>query len=193
MSSLAARPDASRPTHPRIAELRRYLDESRAVLMAALATVPESRRDERASDDLWTVGEVLDHLAIIERNVARLIVRRAERGRAEGLGPDAETSSLLTSLDHYRIDSADRRIEAPEQVRPRTGAEAAAALQALEETRRALQAAIDDVDGLDLCALTARHPIVGEIDLYRWLLLVGKHERRHALQLERLREALAIS
>lgn len=177
--------------HPRLAEIVDYLAESRAALVAAIADIPAERQDERVGEGVWTVGEVLDHLAIIERNVARLVERRAERARTEGVAQDADSSSLLSMLDHYRIDSTERRLDAPEQVRPRAGATAATAIASLAESRRALLAAIERADGLDLSALRARHPILGELDLYAWLLLIGKHERRHVLQLAGLRAALA--
>jgi hypothetical protein len=177
--------------HPRLAEISDYLDESREVLLAAVANVPESRRDERSRDGSWTVGEVLDHLALVEGSVVRLLERRAERARAEGLGPDRETTSILGCLDDYRVDSRERLLEAPEMVRPGPEASAAAALAALGESRRALRAAMERADGLDLTAVGARHPILGELHLYRWLVMVGKHERRHALQIEALRGGLA--
>ena len=173
--------------HPRLAEISGYLDDSRALLLAAVAGVPEARRDDRSRDGGWTVGEVLDHLALVEGSVVRVLERRAERARADGLGPDRETSSILGCLDDYHVDSRERLIEAPEIVRPRPDATAAAALAALGETRRALRVAMERADGLDLTALSVRHPVLGELDLYRWLVMVGKHERRHALQIEALR------
>ena len=181
----------ARALHPRLAEIDGYLEESRAVLLAAVASIPEGRRDERPREGAWTAAEVIDHLALVEGSVARLLERRAERARAEGLGPDGETSSVLGCLDDRRVDRTEPRIEAPELVRPRPGVAADSALAALEESRRGLRSAIERVDGLDLGALRARHPALGELDLYQWLVMVGQHERRHALQLESLRASLS--
>lgn len=177
--------------HPRLREIVDYLAESRTVLLDALAAIPETLREERPRADAWTPGEVIGHLAMVEGSVARLLDRRAERARAEGLALDAETSSVLGCIDDRRIDVVESRIDAPEIVRPASGTSAAAALDSLAGTRRALLAAIDRADGLDLTAIGARHPVLGELDLYAWLVMVGKHERRHARQLESLHAALA--
>jgi hypothetical protein len=177
--------------HPRLVEIAGYLEESRAVLLAAVAAIPEDRRAERASENAWTAGEVIDHLALVEDGVARLLERRAERGRAEGLGPDPETSSILGCLDDRLMDRTQHRFQAHEVVRPRSGTDASVALASLAQSRLALVAAMRHIDGLDLGALRARHPALGEIDLYQWLVMVAKHERRHAQQLEELRESLA--
>ena len=176
--------------HPRLSEIADYLDASRAVLLSAVGDVPEERRDDRVRDDVWTVGEVLDHLVLVEGSVSRVLERRVERARAEGLGAEGETSSVLACLDEHGVDGLARRIEAPEMVRPRAGARAREALSSLADTRRALREAMDRVDGLDLTAVSARHPVLGDLHLYQWLVMVGKHERRHALQIESLGAAL---
>ncbi len=73
-------------------------------------------------------------------------------------------------------------MQAPEIVRPK-GAPAADSLSSLSASREALLAVCRDADGLAVQAVKAPHALLGKLDLYQWVLMVGQHERRHAAQL----------
>ena len=45
--------------------------------------------------------------------------------------------------------------------------------------------------GLALEQVTAVHPVMGDIDLYRWVLFIAKHEDRHERQVRAIGTALA--
>lgn len=55
----------------------------------------------------------------------------------------------------------------------------------LESSREALRAAAVSASGLSLGEIKHTHPILGELDLYQWLIFVGQHEGRHKKQIER--------
>ncbi len=40
-------------------------------------------------------------------------------------------------------------------------------------------------DGLSLGEIKHTHPVLGELDLYQWLIFLGQHESRHKKQIER--------
>lgn len=173
--------------HPRISELLSHLDAERDALDRVVTLIPEPARDRRVADDEWTVAEVLDHLALVEGGVARLVAKRVARAREDGsVGAEADTGSVLGALDRYRVDDASARREAPEMVRPRPGVRATDAHAALRETRRALREAVEAGDGLALGRIVVPHTALGDIDLYQWILFVAQHERRHRTQLERI-------
>jgi hypothetical protein len=169
--------------HPRLAELLRYTELQRDGLLAAVATVPETARDQRPGPGHWSVAEVLEHLCIVEQGVSRLITRRIERAREAGLGPETETGSLLHCLDRFPLLDRSATMPAPELVRPPGSLNAAAALEGLERSRHALRAAIATGDGLALGTVTGPHPLLGPLTLYQWVLFVGQHECRHAMQI----------
>ena len=52
-------------------------------------------------------------------------------------------------------------------------------------------AVLRDGDGLALEQVTAVHPVIGDIDVYRWVLFIAKHEQRHEQQLRSISAALA--
>ena len=64
------------------------------------------------------------------------------------------------------------------------------ALEGLESSREALRAAVVSADGLSLGEIKHTHAILGELDLYQWLIFVGQHEARHRKQIERTLQSL---
>jgi hypothetical protein len=48
-----------------------------------------------------------------------------------------------------------------------------------------LRAAVVTADGVALGEIKHNHAILGELDLYQWLIFVGQHEGRHRKQIER--------
>src|SRR5215470_12978964 len=100
--------------HPRMNELIEYLDETRAQLAKVVAAVPPAQRDVRPSADCWSVGEVLEHLTLVEGRIASLYARKVAAARAAGLGPETETSSVLNSLNRDRMIDRSQRVTAPE-------------------------------------------------------------------------------
>lgn len=175
----------------RLAELLDHLEAERAALDAAVHAVPAVERERRPAPECWTVAEVVDHLARVEKGVARLVVKLAAEGRAAGLGPETETGSVLGALDGRGIEVPSSPRVAPERVQPRADVEASTALAALRETRVELRDALTAADGLALGALRWPHPVLGELDLYQWVLFVARHEQRHRRQIDAIAARLA--
>ena len=170
--------------HPRIAELKAYLERTRAALLAAVDSVPEPFRDAAPEPaGAWSPAQVLDHLAVVEAGSVRLMAKRIARSREAGLGLDRETTSVLGALDGRGVDSRADRWQAPEIVLPRAGATAASALASLRDSRAALLDLLRDADGLHLASVRAMHNRLGDIDMYQWALFIGQHEARHAQQI----------
>ena len=59
------------------------------------------------------------------------------------------------------------------------------ALDGLESSREALRGAVVSASGLPLGEIKHTHVILGELDLYQWLIFLGQHEGRHKKQIER--------
>lgn len=184
--------DVSHPApHPALREIAALLDDERRHLLSVWVSIPPADRERRPSDGAWTPAEVVEHLRLVEGGSARLLVKRLQRAREAGLGSESDSRSRLGSLAAYDIDNALQRFEAPEGVRPAPGASAAPAEAGLEATRAALHDLLAAADGLALGDVRAQHMRFGDLDLYQWLEFIALHERRHARQLERLRDALA--
>ena len=172
--------------HPRIEEVVGYLDQTRADLQSAVESVATNRRDERPSENQWSVAEILEHLNIIERRISGLLAGTIDAAKASGLGEETQTSSVLDTIDRGRVGDRTNKIEAPEMVKPKSDTDAATAWLALQQSRENLRAAFMSGDGIALSELKQNHPALGLIDMYQWTLFVGAHEARHTKQVREI-------
>ncbi|MEO8335855.1 MAG: DinB family protein [bacterium] len=169
--------------HPRLTELLEYLDAQRAHVLGAASSLPPERWVERPDAERWSVSEVCWHLQRVETGVAKLIRKRANEARLQGHPAEESESSLLGALDGRRVTDRTLRIDAPSQITPTEMPTAEMVQQQLNESREMLRAAVAEADGLALETIKHPHPVLGEIDLYQWILFVGHHEARHAQQI----------
>ena len=172
-----------------------YLDAQRASVMAAAGAIAVERWTEKPAPTAWSVVEVLEHLRKGEENLVRLTFKLGKPAVASGNARrETETSSLLGSLEHMFggrgvIDRTIRR-EAPPETRPGEVVDPQTVVNGLTRTREDLYKAVTLVDGLALSDLRWTHPILGDLDLYQYILFVGQHEARHALQIGEIGAAL---
>jgi uncharacterized damage-inducible protein DinB len=177
--------------HARLAEAMDYVEEKRKELLESFAGVARDRLCRRAVKDGWTVAEILEHLRMVESGIARLITKRVGQARDAGLGNEQSTASIMPSFDRYS-DQLERTVlmESPATVRPRADVDINEALEGLNASREALRAAAVAANDLALGEIKHTHPILGELDLYQWLIFVGQHEGRHRKQIERTLQAI---
>jgi len=177
--------------HARLSEIMDFVEAQRASLLQSLKGVPTDRLRRRTATDGWSVAEILDHLQKVETGVARLITKRVAKAKEMGLGDETSTASVLSSLDEYQAELESATLQAPEPVRPRSDADPDAALHALGDSRDALRTAAMTANGLAIGEIKHTHAILGELDLYQWLIFLGQHERRHTRQIERTLKSLS--
>jgi uncharacterized damage-inducible protein DinB len=177
--------------HPRIEELVEALDHRRAELMRAVNDIPASARNRRPSEDRWSVGEVLEHLALVEENIAQRVKQLVAEGRANGLGPERDSSSVAPTFDPtFALDRTTKRV-AREAMQPRGGIDAAAAWTHLEHARHVTKDTLRELDGVALCEVSAAHPAMGSLNGYQWFLFLAAHEGRHTAQIREIMTATA--
>jgi len=172
--------------HRRLTELVEYADTTRAALLDVAATVPADRFTERPAPERWSAAELLEHLARVESGCARVIAKRATGAREAGVGPESDDSSMLGALDGRPVRDRSRKLQAPELVAPAGGFSRERSLEALIASREELRRAIAVADGIELREVRHPHVVLGELDLYQWILFVGQHEERHLPQLEEI-------
>ena len=171
--------------HTRLAEAMNYVEEKRKELLQSFAGVPGDRLCRRAAIDSWSVAEILEHLRMVESGIARLITKRVGQAREAGLGEENSTASVMPSFDRYSTMLSSMVMQSPTTVLPRRDIDISDALEGLDSSREALRAAAVSANGLSLGEIKHTHPILGELDLYQWLIFVGQHETRHKKQIER--------
>jgi hypothetical protein len=171
--------------HTRLAETMDYVEEKRRELLQSFEGVEGDRLCRRTAPDGWSVAEILEHLRMVESGVARLITKRVGQAKEAGLGEEKSTVSVLPSFNPYSAMLDKAVLKAPATVQPRPNIDISDALEGLESSREALRAAVVSASGLALGEVKHTHQILGELDLYQWLIFVGQHEGRHRKQIER--------
>lgn len=173
--------------HPRLAAVIEHADASRAELLAAIDAIPVELREARPSEQSWSAAEVLEHLARVEKGVAKLVALKV--GELQSTPePPRETPEMVAITDARFGVLANRanRIEAPDRVVPEGEMSAESARAALMETRGILLDQLHAGDGLAYSTVIHPHPFLGSLDLYEWVYFIGAHERRHAEQVREL-------
>jgi hypothetical protein len=169
----------------RLGEVVATIAEPRERLLAALTPLAQAAFDAPPASGGWSPGELAHHLALMDAFVARLLEKQCARAAAAGLGPDPSGDSVLGALDRFQIETAPRKLTAPEGMRPTRGMPRQELLDLLAANRAALLRAAAAAAPYDLTKLQFPHPVFGKLDMYQWILFVGQHELRHFHQLER--------
>jgi hypothetical protein len=171
--------------HPRLIPLVDDIRRQRAALIAATDGQPAEILDQKASTDSWSPAEILEHIAIVETNVARLLAKRLMRAKEAGLDKETSIEPVSAPLEDAFLT---QKIDAPDNVRPTSTVPAATALERLQTSHQELLELLETADGYDLTKVMARHQIFGELNMYEWLIFLAKHEQRHVVQLKRMLE-----
>jgi hypothetical protein len=168
--------------HPRLAAVVEYADRARTELLATVEAVPEPLCEARPTEEAWSVAEILEHLWMVERSVAKLVALKTGELQSMPEPPREAPEMVPVDLTRFMSDRSTR-IAAPERVVPRGEMSATEAREALLQTRGMLLDQLHAADGLALSTVSHPHPIFGPLDLYEWIFMTGWHERRHAEQI----------
>ena len=177
--------------HPRLAEIAATLDETRAAVLRAVEGLSPDDAARRPEANAWSVDEILTHLSLVEPGVAKRIAKSVGKAKTEGLERETSVESVLRSLDGPALETLRAKQVAPEFVEPKTVLTLPEALAALALSRESLRHAMAEADGWALEKVVAPHLRLGTLNMYQWLVFLGRHERRHLAQIERTIAAVA--
>ena len=175
----------------------------RRKLYARVENLSDAQQTFRPTDDAWSIAEIMEHLSIIETNMVRLIgmllAKTESAAAAANAGAGASAGDAATTLSprafqpfsmEALIDTIkDKKLDAPEQVRPGGQMALADSLTALRATRASLESLRPRLEAADLTAAAYPHPAWGDLNIAQWLAFIGLHEGRHLAQIKRLMEA----
>jgi hypothetical protein len=176
--------------HARLAEIMGFVEEKRREILQSVEDVPGETLCRRATPDGWSVAEILDHLRMVESGVARLITKRVGQAKAAGIGAETSTDSVLSSFDGHSATLESSILRSPPMVQPKVNIDITEALEGLASSREALRIAAVSAAGVPLGEIKHTHPVLGELDLYQWLIFLGNHEGRHRKQIERTLQSI---
>jgi hypothetical protein len=176
--------------HAHLEEVLPLLDNSRSVLKEAVDGVPERLRRTRPADDRWSVAEVLEHLAKVNRFFAERIATAVAEARAAGLGAEQQPRTPLSSDIIRMMKDRTARRQARDLVMPDGNVECDAAWADLDRARDDVRDAVLAADGLALGSVTTEHRFFGVLNVYQWVELTAEHECRHAEQIREIGAAV---
>jgi hypothetical protein len=139
----------------------------------------------RPLPDAWSPGEILEHLAIVEKRVLAGVSARIGKARGDGATGAPEDKTIEDRLRAFDPAIAGRRLTAPPEIAPSGGLALADLLAMLTSSRAALVEVVSAAEDLPLDELAFPHPVFGDLALLNWVLFVGLHEKRHATQIRR--------
>ena len=154
-----------------------HLIDGRDALLAAIADLSEEQLRFKPDAEHWSIAECAEHVAITGDALLAMVNKGAANPEGVALDP-AKYGRLAAAL----VDRS-RKFPAPESIRP-TGRFASIA-DARAHFLDGHQGAMTYVRQcqLDLRRHFTQHPLLGEIDCFRALLLLALHPARHAAQI----------
>jgi uncharacterized damage-inducible protein DinB len=169
-----------------LSEIVNEIENARTTLLNTVGELPQKELDEQPVPGQWSVGEILHHIYLLETQVTKLLAKQVEKAKKRGIGPAPNDESLIRSLDRFASMTAGRKLKAPSSVEPRQGIEKKKLMELLQHSRTALLDIVSAAGSYDLSELIFPHPTLGRLNMYEWILLVGKHDDRHRAQIENI-------
>jgi hypothetical protein len=171
----------------RMREIVEQLGADRVTLLSSIAGLEEKHYRWREREGNWCIAEVLEHLALAHETTERLLKLILLR-HLEANGKPCETdTSVLNLLNRRAIVFPEVKVQAPDRVRPSGQVSLAESLSRLESSKARVLELLPDLSGYDLYEVSVPHPLLGDFNGYQWLLMLGMHEARHAVQVHELR------
>ena len=174
-------------------DLIQHLNQNRTALRQAVDSIPASLRERRPGADRWSVAEVLEHLAIVERRVAGRMADALKTAAASAEATAASAKASAGSPTHTidrdlvaRFSDRSQRFKASEASEPKGGMTADQAWAALEEVRADLTRMVREGDQFPLAEPIAPHPRFGPWNFRQWAVFMGGHDARHADQIREM-------
>jgi len=174
-------------TYTSVAEIYEAIDRTRERFYRRVEGLTDEQAGARPAPEAWSVAEIAEHLALIERSLLRLmkgVLARVEA--AGGLGDGGGALMKPFSLEHHVERARSEKYAAPEMARPKGQARLADSLAHLRRSREELRALRPRIEAADLNAVSYPHPAFGPLNVYEWLAFIGIHEARHLRQAEAL-------
>ena len=174
--------------------LRRIADElerRRAEVLAEVEGISQRQADWRPAHDQWSLGEILHHLAVAEGIAGKMVSLAVKRVVGGGSLPQypAEVDAFS-----WRAPSPDDRwlVRVPEPAAPTHGQPIDALRKAFTTQRMLTEKVLQRLTEVDPRAITAVHPLIGEMNAALWYLFCEYHMRVHLRQMKNVKAGPAL-
>lgn len=158
---------------------------AREALLAEVGGLSETQLAFQPAPGKWSTGEILDHLCLAERSIARVVSKILQQ--AAGRGLIGEPGSMESPPHRIDLATYNQSAAAPESVRPSPEQPLDRLLSGLQESRERLLEVTSRADGRVVGNVTIRHFQLGDLHFYQWLALEGAHEAKHLAQIRQIK------
>ncbi|WP_337169840.1 DinB family protein [Gemmatimonas aurantiaca] len=179
---------SSEALHPRTVEVVTALEAAQQDMHDILAAIPAAHHTTVPPNGGWSVAQVVEHLALLEDGVGRLISKMIKE--VEGVD-ETSTEPIAPTIERFQVWNPTRRIIAPESVAPGGDVSLADALDRQSIARGRMIEALVRASGRALGTVSAPHPVLGPLNGYQWGLIIAQHQRRHLLQIATVSSSLS--
>ena len=151
------------------------------------STINDAQAAFRPTDDEWTIGEIVEHVNIVNGGFLRITHKLLRQAEADPK-PAAEDLNLGGVIVNENGDQAPK-FQAPEAVRPKGGVSIADAVTGIQQTISGFAEIKTRLAAVDLSEQKFPHPVAGQLSGYQWLILLAEHSDRHLGQIQRVKAA----
>jgi hypothetical protein len=159
------------------------LTSSEARLLELVDGLTPEQWSFRETPERWSIAENMEHLVVFENFILEIIEKSLQRPAEPGkMALVAGKDQLVLGLANAR----ETKLNAREAVRPIGRWQDTGELVVEFRKARARTIAFAEQTQADLRDHFFRHIALGDLDCYQWLLVMGQHGARHALQIEEI-------
>lgn len=174
---------AQNPTPEERDKAVKYLDTTRAGVIAATKGLSEAQWNFKAATNKWSIAEVTEHIAAAEDFLRDMVQQKVMTGPARATNEDVK------ALDEFvlkAITDRSHKAQAPEPLQPsnRFGSPKES-LKHFEESRAKTVKFLKETK--DLRAHVADSPMGKQLDAYEWVLFIAAHSDRHTQQINEVK------
>lgn len=167
-----------------IADILAENEKAHDRFLSIVSSVTEAQAGYRPAENEWTIGEIVEHVSIVNNGFLRITRKLLKQAEAEGKSAPADLNLKLILSDESGVPV--QKFEAPETVRPTGSISIADALASMRQTLDGFVEIKPRVEVVDLSEQMFPHPAFGPISAYQWMLLLSEHQDRHLRQIERV-------
>ena len=162
----------------------KYLSTTRDQVVAETEKLSDAQWNFKAGPDRWSVGEVVEHLALAENFLAEARQKAMDSppATAEQLAKAKGQDEVILKF----IPDRTQKVQAPEPIQPKQRLGPREEVAAAYRNRRANTIAYAQKTTDDLRSRVSDSPL-GPIDAYQWLLFTAAHNERHLGQIREVK------
>jgi hypothetical protein len=163
------------------------ITERHAAFVGDLGSLAPEQLDFQPRAGAWSLGEVAQHLALVEEKTARVLAEKRVTGVARRRVLDVVYRQ--PGLDLYFVTGWWRAKMPVRGVAPEPAVPLAATIARWTAARERLAAYLDAIEEGSCRTIVYRHPVGGYMDIFATLRFLTQHHDHHMRQARRIKSA----